>query len=194
MAEHNEVVPSVEVEIAPEDSMNLLESFEYASNQLKNLRERMEQSDRALYRTIGAFVDSTDRTVQNLATEALDLSSDNFLSPTAIEPSQEELKQLHNRHQTLQTEINSLLLTAYSNQEIDRLRNLEYLTSLISARIQELSDAQTQIEPNSPHKSVKTVDVDELKARFSSLSKAKEFYNIKANSWQGLVDKLNTRS
>jgi len=186
MTENHETIPSVAVEIAPEDSMNLLESFEYAANQLQSLRERMEQSDRELYRTVGKFVDSTNQTVQNLAAEALDLSPDAFLHPTAIEPSPEELKQLQNRHQKLKEEINSLLLTAYRNEEIDRLRNLCYLTDLIVSRIQELL--------NTPTKTVKKVSVDELKSQFSSLKKAKDSHQIKAKSWQELADKLNAHA
>ena len=63
-------VPASVVEIAPE--MNLSESLEYASNQVQNLRERMEQGDRELYRSVGEFMDSTNSTIQNLAAEALE--------------------------------------------------------------------------------------------------------------------------
>ena len=62
--------PAVSVVEEPA-AMNLLESFEYASNQVQNLRERMEQGDRKLYRSVGEFMDSTDSTIQNLAAEAL---------------------------------------------------------------------------------------------------------------------------
>ena len=62
--------PAVSVVEEPA-AMNLLESFEYASNQVQNLRERMEQGDRKLYRSVGEFMDSTDSTIQNLAAEAV---------------------------------------------------------------------------------------------------------------------------
>ncbi|MEB3275070.1 MAG: hypothetical protein VKJ85_14905 [Prochlorothrix sp.] len=180
MTENYEDRPVVEVEVDPEASMNLLQSLEYASNQLQNLRERMENSDRELYRTVGEFVDSSHQTIQNLAAEALDFPSDDFLIPAAIEPPQGELQQLQNRHHTLMEEIHSLLLVAYSNEEIDRLRHLYYLTDRISSRIQRLSKVQP-----------KKVSVDELKSQFSSLKKAKDFHNLKAKSWQDLAEKLN---
>ena len=194
MTKDNEPVQSVEVEIAPEKSMNLLESFEYASNQLQNLRERMEQSDRKLYRSVGEFMDSTDRTIQNLAAEALNetIAPDCLLNPalgeSSAESSSNEVQKLQERHQSLRSEINSLLLTVYTNEEIDRLRNLDYLSELIQTRIQELSTAPDSIA--SPQK----VTVDELKSKFSSFNLAKEAYKIKASSWQTLVDKLNAGS
>lgn len=198
MTKDNEPVHSVEVEIAPEKSMNLLESFEYASNQLQNLRERMEQSDRKLYRSVGEFMDSTDRTIQNLAAEALNetIAPDRLLNPalgessveSSVKSSSNEVQKLQERHQSLRSEINSLLLTAYTNEEIDRLRNLDYLSELIQTRIQELSTAPDSIA--SPQK----VTVDELKSKFSSFNLAKEAYKIKASSWQTLVDKLNAGS
>jgi len=190
MTKDNEPVHSVDVEIAPEKSMNLLESFEYASNQLQNLRERMEQSDRKLYRTVGEFMDSSDRTIQNLAAEALNetIAPDRLLNPALAESSSNEVQKLQERHQSLRSEINSLLLTAYTNEEIDRLRNLDYLSKFIQTRIQELSTSPDSIA--SPQK----VTVDELKSKFSSLNLAKECYKIKASSWQTLVDKLNAGS
>ena len=194
MTKDNEPVHSVEVEIAPEKSMNLLESFEYASNQLQNLRERMEQSDRKLYRSVGEFMDSTDRTIQNLAAEALNetIAPDCLLNPalgeSSAESSSNEVQKLQERHQSLRSEINSLLLTVYTNEEIDRLRNLDYLSELIQTRIQELSTSPDSIV--SPQK----VTVDELKSKFSSFNLAKEAYKIKASSWQTLVDKLNAGS
>ena len=194
MTKDNEPVHSVEVEIAPEKSMNLLESFEYASNQLQNLRERMEQSDRKLYRSVGEFMDSTDRTIQNLAAEALNetIAPDCLLNPalgeSSAESSSNEVQKLQERHQSLRSEINSLLLTVYTNEEIDRLRNLDYLSELIQTRIQELSTSPDSIA--SPQK----VTVDELKSKFSSFNLAKEAYKIKASSWQTLVDKLNAGS
>lgn len=198
MTKDNEPVHFVEVEIAPEKSMNLLESFEYASNQLQNLRERMEQSDRKLYRSVGEFMDSTDRTIQNLAAEALNetIAPDRLLNPalgessveSSVESSSNEVHKLQERHQSLRSEINSLLLTVYTNEEIDRLRNLDYLSQLIQTRIQELSTAPDSIA--SPQK----VTVDELKSKFSSFTLAKKYYQIKASSWQNLVDQLNAGS
>ena len=189
MAMTNEPIQSVKVEIAPEESMNILESFEYASEQLRNLRERMEKSDRELYHAVGEFVDSTNQTIQNLVAEALDqtIAPDPLLNPTLPKVSFHEMHQLQERYQILRSEINALLLTAYTNEEIDRLKNLDYLSNLIKAKIQELS---TSKEPIAPHQKI---TIDELKSKFSSLNSAKEFYKIKASSWQVLVDKLNAR-
>ena len=189
MSHNPDSVQSVEVEIAPEESMNILESFQYAANQLQSLRERMEQSDRNLYRAIGEYMDSTDQTIKNLAAEALDQTIDPDL-PSLIQSSSNEMQQLQERYQLLRSEINTLLLTAYTNEEIDRLRNLNYLTSLISARIQELSGTQINVEK---HKTVKKVTIDDLKSKFSSLKEAKASHKITAKSWQDLADKLNAK-
>lgn len=190
MTHDNEPLHTVEVELAPEKSMNLLESFEYASNQLQNLRERMKKRDRDLYRAVGEFMDSTDCTIQNLATEALNetIAPDPLLiNPTLPEALSHEMYQLQERYQTLRSEINALLLTTYTNEEVDRLRNLDYLANLIQTRIQELSTSPNPIAPRPK------VTIDQLKARFSSLNAAKLFYKIKASSWQSLIDKLNAR-
>jgi hypothetical protein len=189
MTQENDTIKSVEVEIAPEDSMNIIESFQYASEQLRNLRERMEKSDRELYHAVGEFVDSTNQTIQNLAAEALDQTIAPDL-PSLIESSSNEMEQLQKRYQLLRSEINTLLLTTYTNEEIDRLRNLNYLTSLILGRIQELSVTQTNLEQN---KTFKKVSIEELKLQFSSLKEARVSYNIKAKSWQDLADKLNAK-
>jgi hypothetical protein len=189
MPQENDTIKSVEVEIAPEDSMNIIESFQYASEQLRNLRERMEKSDRELYHAVGEFVDSTNQTIQNLAAEALDQTIAPDL-PSLIESSSNEMEQLQKRYQLLRSEINTLLLTTYTNEEIDRLRNLNYLTSLILGRIQELSVTQTNLEQN---KTFKKVSIEELKLQFSSLKEARVSYNIKAKSWQDLADKLNAK-
>ena len=195
MTQENDTVKSVEVEIAPEDSMNIIESFQYASEQLRNLRERMEKSDRDLYRAVGEFVDSTNQTIQNLAAEALDptIVSDPLLNPSPPD-SQKDLPQLQARYTLIRSEFNSLLLTAYTNEEIDRLKNLEDLTHVISTRIQELSTPNTETQPPLGKTTVKpkVVSMNDLKSQFSSLEEAKKTLNIKARSWKDLVDKLNS--
>ena len=86
--------PAVSVVEEPA-AMNLLESFEYASNQVQNLRERMEQGDRKLYRSVGEFMDSTDSTIQNLAAEALEPKP--ALAPTPATPAEPEPEPEHER-------------------------------------------------------------------------------------------------
>ena len=186
MPQENDTIKSVEVEIAPEDSMNIIESFQYASEQLQNLRERMEKRDRKLYRAIGEYMDSTDQTIKNLAAEALDqtIVSDPLLNPSPPD-SQKDLPQLQARYTLIRSEFNSLLLTAYTNEEIDRLRNLNDLVYFISARIQELSTLDHTLDQP------KVVSIDDLKSQFSSLAEAKKALKIKAKSWQDLVKKLN---
>jgi hypothetical protein len=195
MIKDDDQIKSVEVEIAPEESMNLLESFQYASEQLENLRERMEKRDRKLYRAIGEYMDSTDQTIQNLAAEALDptIVSDPLLNPSPPD-FQKDLPQLQARYTLIRSEFNSLLLTAYTNEEIDRLKNLNDLTHLISTRIQELStpNPETQHPLGKTTAKPKVVSMNDLKSQFSSLEEAKKALNIKARSWKDLVDKLNS--
>ena len=141
-------------------------------------------------------MDSTHQTIQNLAAEALDTPPDRFIdsaSPNSSEASGEELQHLQDRHQDLKTEVNSLLLTAYSNEEIDRIRHLSDLLGFIAMRIQELSRTPQGTSHTTLKQTDRSVSVSELKAQFSTLKEAKTSHGIKAKSWRDLADKLNSQ-
>jgi hypothetical protein len=198
---------SIEAIVEPADSMTIVDSFQYAAKQLKDLEERMQKSDRELYRAVGEFVDSTMITVQNLASEGLDQDrllessvkqhqSNQSPSPhleegfrvrdlTQYDP--QDMGLLKQRYQFVQQEFKALLLTAFSNEEIDRLMKLDYLCSTLKKEIQNSDHVPTQ-----SHEILFTKE--KLQSEFSSLKKAKDYYNLSTSSWQGLADKLNSRS
>lgn len=67
----DEEVKTVKAEVVTDEkSMNLLESFEYQKEKLRELRERMEKTDRELARAVGEYYGATSQVIDNLANEA----------------------------------------------------------------------------------------------------------------------------
>jgi hypothetical protein len=74
LAKVEEPTKKVKAEVVKDEEgmMNITESLDYANQKLKDLRERMQTSDRELMRTLGQYVGSTNAALNNLAMEASD--------------------------------------------------------------------------------------------------------------------------
>jgi hypothetical protein len=171
----------VEVEIAK--PITLEESFDIVLNKLKKLEQGMVTSDREVYRAVGEFTDSTVTFAQNMINVVL---SPEGKSPESVLNNQYQID-LCKRFELLRNEADLLLLSANSNEEIDRVLKLEQLLDRITSRINALSTDET-IKPQDAlqEDDLKNLSVTDLKA-IAKERKLKNYTKLKKSELIALL-------
>lgn len=157
--------------------ITLEESFDIVLNKLEKLEQDMVDSDKAVYRAVGEFVDSTVTVTQNIVDIALSPEQLNIDSISEDDFCQE----LNKRFNLLRIEADQLLLTAYSDEEIERVLRVEKLLDRIINRINSLPFNTTEHSNNRKEKSqteLENLSITQLKA-IAKERKLKGYSNLK---------------
>lgn len=126
----------VSVEVVP--PVTLQESFDLSLNKLKRVKQRMQASDRELYRAVGEFATVATATAQaaaDLLEEALPALPASQPEPSAHSRLRDRLEA---RQASLRQEADELLCTATTDADIDRALRLEQLLIHIEKRLNQL--------------------------------------------------------
>lgn len=155
----------VEVEVMK--PITLEESFDAVFCKLERLQREMANSDTAVYRAVGEFVDSTVTVAQNMVNVALDSEDSNIQSvlpesgvPETALPESKFQEALRKRFEFIRLQADHLLLTADSNEAIDRTLKLEQLLDRITNRINSLIATE---DSNKPMVNLKDLSASQLK-------------------------------
>lgn len=129
--------------------VTLQESFELSLNKLKRVKQRMQASDRELYRAVGEFATVATATAQaaaDLLEEALPALPTSPPEPPEplAHPSLRDRLQAHRA--SLRQEADELLCTATTDADIDRALRLEQLLGYIEHRLTQLASEQPQTD------------------------------------------------
>ncbi|WP_448571550.1 hypothetical protein [Trichothermofontia sp.] len=142
---------AVEV-VAP---VTLQDSFDLTLDQLKRVKQRMQASDRELYRAVGEFATvatATAHAAADLLTEALPALPHHQPEPPdhpnqPEPPDQRPLRdRLQARRVLLRQEADELLCTANTDAEIDRALRLEQLLVYLEQRLRQLKPPEQSTE------------------------------------------------
>lgn len=129
--------------------VTLQESFDLSLNKLKRVKQRMQASDRELYRAVGEFATVATATAQ----AAADLLEDALPALPESQPEPPEplahpslRDRLQARQASLRQEADELLCTATTDADIDRALRLEQLLVYIEHRLNQLDSEQPQTD------------------------------------------------
>lgn len=126
--------------------VTLQESFDLSLSKLKRVKQRMQASDRELYRAVGEFATVATATAQaaaDLLEEALPALPASPPEPLA-HPSLRD--RLQARQVSLRQEADELLCTATTDADIDRALRLEQLLGYIEHRLNQLAPEPPQTD------------------------------------------------
>ncbi len=133
---------AVEV-VAP---VTLQDSFDLTLDQLKRVKQRMQASDRELYRAVGEFATvatATAHAAADLLAEALPALPHHQPEPPDQRPLRDRLQA---RRALLRQEADELLCTAHTDAEIDRALRLEQLLVYLEQRLRQLKPPEQSTE------------------------------------------------
>jgi len=151
---------AVEV-VAP---VTLQDSFDLTLTKLQGVKQRMQASDRELYRAVGEFATVTTATAQAAADLLQDMTAPVALTAAHPDNPPPPLRdRLQARQAILRQEADELLCTATTDADIDRALRLEHLLVHIKQRLSELEP------PDPPIANLSQLTVKELR----QLAKAK---------------------
>jgi hypothetical protein len=153
---------NVEIEVVK--PITLEESFDAVFHKLERLQQEMANSDTAVYRAVGEFVDSTVTVAQNMVNVALDSEDSNTQSvvPESAMPEGDFREALCKRFEVIRSQADQLLLTADSNEAIERALKLEQLLDRITNRINSLISTEDDKKPITISKDLSVTQLREM--------------------------------